>query len=278
MPNALDSCILKVERAKEHRNALNSYIRETFAVEANRPRLGIKHEPDTGEYVVFINYMPDLSHFIDRSSLFLGDAVHNLISALDRLTYQLADLNTGGKIMKPNSVQFPICDTVEQFKEKRRRYLSEIDPSHVTEIESFQGYHRIDESHSIGAYFHPLSMLRDLASTDKHRLPINLFIQTSAIANPTPALVGAYLTGLFTDMARVRPRIPEHFPPAELNAEIIRTAARIPVSEAQMQLAGHIPLNVAIDGNWGAVAVIDKIAAMVVNVIRKFEPFFKALT
>ena len=174
MATPLDSCLLKIERAKEHRDALEKYERETFAVESNRPRLGIKFEPDTEDYVLFVNYMPDLNPFLDRYSLILGDAVHNLISALDRLAYQLALLHTGDNIQKPNSVQFPICDTTDKFERAKKRWLSEIAPDHVAIMERFQGYHRVDERHAIGPYFHPLSKLRDLVSLDKHRLPIEL--------------------------------------------------------------------------------------------------------
>src|SRR5262245_46372286 len=123
----LDACLLKVERAKEHRDALDAYIRDTFAIDANRPRLGVKSDPETGEQILYINYMPELDGFANRCSLILGDAVHNLRSALDRLAYQLAHRSTSGNIQKPKSIQFPICDTTGEFAGAKARYLSEVD-------------------------------------------------------------------------------------------------------------------------------------------------------
>ena len=271
MATPLDSCLLKIERAKEHRDALEKYERETFAVESNRPRLGIKFEPDTEDYVLFVNYMPDLNPFLDRYSLILGDAVHNLISALDRLAYQLALLHTGDNIQKPNSVQFPICDTTDKFERAKKRWLSEIAPDHVAIMERVQGYHRVDERHAIGPYFHPLSMLRDLVSLDKHRLPIELMIPTDSIASPTSGTVAIFTMGVMEQVLRAGSYKPCA---AKLGAEVMRSKFPAPASEAKMDMVGYISPNVAIDGEYGAIGSFDKIAAVVINVVREFEPVF----
>ncbi len=272
MPSPLDACLLKVERAKEHRDALENYERETFAVEANRPRLGIKFEPDTGDSVLFINYMPDLEGFLDRCSLILGDTVHNLRSALDRLAYRLALLHTGGNIRKPKSIQFPICDSIEAFYSAKDRWLSEIAPDHVAIMERFQGYHRVDGSHAIGSNIHPLSKLRELVNVDKHRLPIKLVIPANNIANPTSASTVAIFTmGVVEGVLSVGSYKP---PVAELGAEVMRSKFPAQVSKAEMDMAGHVSPNVALEGEDSAVGTVDKIAAMVVKVIREFEPVF----
>ena len=271
MPSPLDACLLKVERAKEHRDALENYERETFAVEGNRPRLGIKFEPDTEDCVLFINYMPDLDGFLDRCSLILGDTVHNLRSALDRLAYQLALLHTGGDIQDPSRIQFPICDSVEAFRDAKNRWLREIAPDHVAIMERFQGYHRVNERHVIGPYFHPLSKLRDLASVDKHRLPIDLMIPSDSIASPTVGAVAIFSTGVMEQVLRAGSF---KRPIAELGAEVMRVKFSATASQWEGDMAGYVSPNIAIEGEYSAVGAVDKIAAMVVKVIREFEPVF----
>lgn len=271
MPPSIAPCLLKVGRAKEHRDALEQYERETFAVESNRPRLGIRLDPDTGDYVHFINYMPDLEGFLDRCSLILGDTLHNLRSALDRLAYQLALLKTGGNIRNPKRIQFPICNSVEVFNRDKKKWLREIARDHVAIMERFQGYHRVDGGQAVGPYFHPLSKLRDLTNTDKHRLPISLLIPTDNIANVSARTLESFVMGVVGQVRSVgsfKPSI------AERGAEVMRSKFPSPPSQAEMDMAGYVSPNIAIEGKYSAVGAVDKIAAMVVKVIREFGPVF----
>ncbi len=268
--SSLAGCLLKIERAREHRNALDIYVKETFSITANQPRLGIKSDPESGEQILYVNYMPELDGFIDRCGVLFGDAVHNLISALDRLSYQLALLSANGNIQKPNRVQFPICDTPTAFKKAKTRHLSEVDIKFINIMERFQGYHRIDEQHSIGPYFHPLSKLRDLASIDKHRLPIELGIPTTGMSDYHPITLAIYITGLIKGFVAGSPQ----FPPAKLGAEVTRSRISAPESKAQMDMAGYVRPTVSVDGDYPAVGLFDKVAAVIITIIREFEPFF----
>ena len=69
---SFDSVWAKVERAKEHGEALERHITETFEVKENCPRVGAKFDPERGKNVVFISERPDLSDFFERTSLILG--------------------------------------------------------------------------------------------------------------------------------------------------------------------------------------------------------------
>lgn len=119
---SLESTWAKVERAKEHRDALQDYITETFAVESNRPRLGAKFDPDSGENIVFVNYIPDLTLFFERASLILGDAAHCLKSALDHLVYQLG-LREQGPDFNERKTMFFIADAPDRVAEGNERWL-----------------------------------------------------------------------------------------------------------------------------------------------------------
>ncbi|MCE9553889.1 MAG: hypothetical protein K8T91_11015 [Planctomycetes bacterium] len=271
MQPSLDNCWLKIERAKEHRDSLQHFVLDTFEIQDNLPRLGMKFDSDSGEYVMFINFMPDLGDFLPRCQIIVGDMMHNLISALNQLVYQLASLNTGGAIKKPISIDFPIADDAERFRDLQKRYLREVSPDHVTIIERYQGYHRIDEDLAVGTYFHPLTMLRDLASTDKHRLPISLSIPTSVTCHEGIDLIQFLIMGNCQQFARVgsmsRPR-------AELGVEVMR--AKLPAGsvETNMDVAGHVTPYVAIDGDRPAIQTFDKIAAVVSKIIHEFNQLF----
>ena len=61
---------------------------------------------------------------------------------------------------------------------------------------------------------------------------------------------------------------------AKLGAEVMRSKFPAPASEVKMDMAGYIIPDVAIDGEYSVIGTIDKIAAVVVNIIREFEPVF----
>jgi hypothetical protein len=261
---------LKIERAQEHRDSLLEHIAKTNSIPENRPRLGVKFETDSGEYVLFVNHMPELSAFLSRASIILGDIVHNLISSLDRLAYQLALRHTCGKIAYPNRVQFPIADAPNRFAELRKRSLTEIDPVHVAIIERFQGYHRVGEV-SFGPYFHPLSKLRDLASADKHREPVELVIPTTAWS------MGAGEFDTFRQGALERffkLKTIGDFAPAELGAEVMRAILPSGAVQSQMDVEAYVPVDVAIGHYNPVVGAVDNIAAVVLQIVREFEPLF----
>lgn len=270
----LASTLLKIERAKEHRDALEKYVRETFAIENNRPRCGVKYDAETGEYVLFINHMPDLCDFLDRCSLIFADGLNCLRAALDHLAYQLAVLHTNGKLIKEGQIQFPICDTPESWNGEKGRRLREIAPEHVAIIERYQGYHRIDNTFVGDEWFHPLSMLRDLIGQDKHRLPIKLVIPTSQQELPSMNVVPLLIAGWFQKTMAASGRIVP-IPSAELGAEVMRAKLPPGMVETNVDVAAYIAPHIAIEGHRNVVATFDRIAATVVKVVREFEPAFK---
>src|SRR5262245_39908203 len=161
-----EGCRRKIERALEHEESIRTLSDETFTGQQKRPRLAIRRTHAVDEYVVYIDYMPELADLFDRVGLILGDAIHNLRSALDHLTFQLAVAYTGGALQHEARIQFPIAATSIEFQKAQRR-LAEVSPVHVKTIESFQpysGYRWWDSgtyySEQLGGEFHPLAMLR----------------------------------------------------------------------------------------------------------------------
>jgi hypothetical protein len=271
MTDPLRGVWLKIERAKEHSDSLQSEVRETFAVESNRPRLGIKFEPDSSEYVLFVNQMPQLGPFLDRCSLILGDIVHNLRSALDRLSYRLAELHTGGKLKNTMNVMFPICDSPKDFGDARPRRLGEIDDAHIRIIERFQPYNGIDDSESLGICFRPLSLLRDLTNIDKHRLPIELTISPQAIDAEHIDAATLNILGVFQQLDSGVIVPPQ---PAKDGAEIIRAKLPVGALEPHVEMAAYVIPQISLAEGWTVSDITKSIASVVINIVREFEPVF----
>lgn len=280
MAHPLDGCWAKVERSKEHIDALDQYLRTTFGVEANRPRLGIKFDKQVGEYkeyVIYASYVPDFSVIFTRIGVILGDLAHNLRSALDYLTWQLALSYTHGSIKHPTRVQFPIADTDVLFREEAKDHLREVDPAHHAIIERFQPYKGIAEGLTVAAPiggpvkpYHSFAVMRDLSDLDKHRLLNPVIVPTNSLSGEAKGLAMLALTQ------------PSHFEievkPIKLGAPIVRVilAPDIPVRE--MEMAGYIIPQVTLPEGWPVLQVVEKMAALVVKMLGQFHHFCNHLS
>jgi hypothetical protein len=270
----LDAVWLKIARAKEHSDSLQQEARRKFAIEENCPRLSIKFDPDSGEYVLLVNQMPELGLFLDRCSLILGDVVHNLVSSLDRLAYRLAELHAGGTPKNPTSVLFPICDSAEAFAKAGRRRLVEVNPIHSAIIERLQPYNGINNSESAGIPFRPLSLLRDLASVDKHRLPIELTAFNIEMFVPIHIDFGDILfAGKRQQLIDRGVFVNPH--PLKLGTEIVRAKFPMGQVEPDVEVAGYIIPQIALTEGWAVSDITSTIAAVTINIVREFEPVFQ---
>jgi hypothetical protein len=92
----------------------------------------------------------------------IGDAIHNMRSALDYLAYELAS----PKARKSRSTQFPICMDESQFRHPDNlRKIASITGDGRDLIERLQPYNATDPPRH-----NPLAILNKLSNRDKHRL------------------------------------------------------------------------------------------------------------
>ena len=99
MPTAderLKHVTLKMKRAKEHAATLERELR-TF-LDHGPYKVGAKHHPETRK---LIYYVTSAEPTPDCLPLIAGDAIQNLMSALDHLAYQIVCNDTGDN--PPNS-------------------------------------------------------------------------------------------------------------------------------------------------------------------------------
>ena len=159
----LSSAWAKFHRAEEH---INTFEAEAAAWLNLKPyRVTIEHNVDFSCYWATIQtiHIPNL----ERWSLVIGDAVHNLRCALDHLVYAIAIFRTQ---MNPPPRKkkwfFPIRYDVASFQSALTDHkIAKLGTAVCKEIERFQPYNRRHDT------LPPLlGILRIFDDSDKHRL------------------------------------------------------------------------------------------------------------
>ena len=161
----LDGVHLKLDRAKEHWDALNREIRSYLDNHTIVPTATC--EPLQRLYIFRVGKVQPLPA---RWGIIVGDIVHNIRSALDHLVTQLVIVN--GQTPDRNHA-FPVCvkssDWRRQVEDAKpgKSALHGVAPAAVSLIESIQPFHigaQRDAERST------LAGLQRLSNADKHRL------------------------------------------------------------------------------------------------------------
>jgi hypothetical protein len=208
-------------------------------------------DADTGEHVFrsYSNRQPYVPPPA-RASLVIGDALHNLRSALDYIVWQFARAPS-----KKN--QFPSCDTPKLFEKKSKRYLFSVPPEDWAKFEAYQPYKGPDRL--------PLAYLAKLNDVDKHRL-----LLPGAVKYATR--LGKFsVSGL--DSITVSS---SDWVPFEEGAKVYRMRLE-PTAGKQVQVKTDVPYTITFgDPQTGlAVNLVDlrRIMISVSNVVESFAPF-----
>lgn len=175
----------KLDRALTHIDALDESIREWLDSDAYV--LVEATEPETGYQVVVPKITEEPR---DEWPLIIGDAIHNMRSALDHLVYALAikgyqATHTGGDL-PPNTekrLMFPILTASPDPKRTVEKYYADIAKTQlqyvptnaVARIQRLQPY----ECSAASPLADPLAIINELDIIDKHRR-----LNTLAIAPP----------------------------------------------------------------------------------------------
>lgn len=153
MTNPLESSYLKLGRATEHLEQLDTEVR---AFVNSQPYGVIPHwDFDAPEHTMRVRTVVEPPAHL---GLICGDVLHNLRSSLDHLIYELAGI---GKDKRGEHTQWPVCDTPDLFKERSRSYLKGVDTVHWAAIKRAQPYN---------PGYRLFSQLALLDDRDKHRL------------------------------------------------------------------------------------------------------------
>lgn len=243
---------LKLTRAKEH---VDDLTRELLAFEERNPYEGVAEVSDDGlEWWMRAVVREEPNPYW---STVIGDAVHNMRSALDYLTCELV-IKNGGTVT--TSTQFPIYDRKDKFAKGTGRRLAGMDSRAVTLIETLQPYYKPVPSE------HPLSVLAYLSNGDKHRalqlgawMTDNIRLNVEAVGAPAYTEVVEAHRGPIADGAVI---------------------ARFRVARAGMPPPSAVKVNVElttyllIEGRWRARRLEGILNFIQGDVVKRLESFF----
>lgn len=206
--------------------------------------LGTKHEGN--KLTIFVK---NVTPYPREFSFLLGDAAHNIRSALDNLTFAIAKPSTE---RERNRIDFPIYDNLKAFKEFAPKKLPGVTKEVFLAFEALQPYHA---KTVLGAEY--LSALQCLNNWDKHKEIAICCINSKGVGF-SPKIQGAHKildteiqNGLLTEgkvIAVMTLTSEESFSDINLNAHL----SLAPVFDAQMpeKLRGHLPLEVLHKAMW----------------------------
>jgi hypothetical protein len=159
----LDSVNAKLSWAEEHAKTFRSEARPWME---SGPYRAIQQSNSDATHYSLVAKLVGAEPPLQKWSLLIGDALHNLRCSLDHLVHAIA-VHESGNNSPPNDelLAFPICNDCPAFTKVERRRLAGISQNVRTTIETVQPYHRGHPKVPP-----PLTILRDLDNTDKHKL------------------------------------------------------------------------------------------------------------
>lgn len=158
---------LKIKRAKEHVAELERQLRAFF--DTNPYKVGTKHDPQTRK---LIYYVASAGPIPECLSLVAGDAIQNLMSALDHLAYQIVCSDTGDKPPNPNWIYFPIADDAAKYEAKKRGIMEGARQETFDAIDALKPYKGGNDL---------LWVLYRLNNIEKHRLLLTVGSQAAGV-------------------------------------------------------------------------------------------------
>jgi hypothetical protein len=182
----------KIDRSGEHIDTLNREIAEwaqghPYSV-ASEPHGQSTHH----RIYVRLHKAPD----VRRWGLLLGDAVHNLRSALDHLVYAGAICVTGqNPPPDERKLQFVVVDALgEWLAAQQQRHMRPLTDEMRTFIESLQPYKSNNQNDPNGYQLNLLRWVRELDDADKHRAIRPVFITPGAFQGYVRTISGGAVT------------------------------------------------------------------------------------
>jgi hypothetical protein len=242
----------KLTRAKEH---LDHLKRELLAFEERKPYEGVPEVSDDGlEWWIraVVREQPN-----PYWSTIIGDAVHNMRSALDYLACELV-IKNGGTVT--DTTQFPIYDRKDRFVKGSGRRIAGMSSRAAALIETLQPYYGPTPSE------HPLAVLAYLSNGDKHRALQVAHWTTDNLRGEVEAVVGQVKSEL----------VEIHRGPIEDGALIARFRL-IPAGSSppsQVKVNAQLTTYVLIENRWRARRLEGILNFIQGDVVKRLEPFF----
>jgi hypothetical protein len=163
----LKHVILKIKRAKDHISELERQLSTFF--DSAPYKVGAKHDPKTRK---LIYYVMSAEPIPDVIPLVAGDAIQNLMSALDHLAYQIVCKDTGDNPPNPNWIYFPIADDAAKYESKKHGKMDGASQETFDAVDTLKPYKGGNDI---------IWTLYRLNNIEKHRLLLTVGSQAAGI-------------------------------------------------------------------------------------------------
>jgi len=246
---------LKVKRANEHiahlEAVLNSLVPTDFY------RRDVRRDTDSGNYILEIRCIADPP---DTIALIIGDAVHNLRSALDHVMWELVSRSG---ITPEQNLYFPIRKTQEKFKEAIKDPQIQAIGADILDLIC-----NVIKPYPTGNDL--LCALAQLDITDKHKLLIPVFSSAlfSEDENLDPA--NSPLFGMQIPKGFVWSMDTHSSEPSEVNNKI---KMKLDITFGKMQPFDDEPFE-----DQPIIPTLQSLSQLVAGIIQKIENTYRART
>ena len=170
MPTAderLRHVTLKLKRANEHVAELERQLRAFL--ESKPYKVGTKEDRPARQLVYYVTSVEPTP---DCLPLIAGDAIQNLIGALDHLAFQLVSVDTNDNPPNPRGIYFPIAEDVAKYDAKKGAQLAGAHPDTFAAIDALRPYKGGTDD---------LWTLQALNNIEKHRLLLTVGSQAGGV-------------------------------------------------------------------------------------------------
>jgi hypothetical protein len=184
---------LKLSRAHAHLSALQEQQRAFFATTPYKVGAKVAADRKPVYFVASADPVPD------SIALIAGDAIQNLMSALDHLAYQLVCRDTGDNPPNSRGIYFPIADDAASYEAAKKRKMEGARPATIAAVDAVRPYKGGND---------PLWQLHRLNNVEKHRLLLTVGSQAGGVnisqimanvpGNPFPPEAAAALASMRT--------------------------------------------------------------------------------
>lgn len=242
-------CDIKLHRVRENVDALYHDVLERVGWHGptNAVTVGMDFNSEMTEYHLWVESVP--RELVTYWGVLIGEALHNIRSALDHLAWQLVITGSDPSPRRPSDVQFPIYDTSTKFDRNVDRRLPGVIDDYRTLIKGLQPYERgkLPEFQRYGA---PLGRLARLSNRDKHQVV-------------TPVLlVGEYRPRFECERDCVIRDVIVDEGPLKVGAEfpIVRVLIETTGTQPQMAVKGKMSFQIALEDGQAAPVALTEIA------------------
>ena len=177
----LKQVTLKIKRAKEHVSDLERQLRAFL--DSGPYKVAAKHDPETRKLIYFVTSAEPIP---DCLPLVAGDAIQNLMSALDHLAYQIVCNDTGDNPPNPSQIYFPVADDAAKYEARKRGKLDGARQETFDAIDALKPYKGGNDL---------LWVLYRLNNIEKHRLLLTVGSQAAGMN--LGQLMAGHLSGTF---------------------------------------------------------------------------------